>query len=110
VDGAEEWHLRLRHGGSGWSLALSVRTSCRGPELACAVGQAGAGQAAVMLKLAQGQPVLLVVDGMANDDFEEPIRYTLHISEYVPTEANHCEDGADNDADGAADQRDTDCR
>jgi hypothetical protein len=96
--------------GSGWSHALSVLMSCRGPELTCAVGQAGARQAVVVLKLTQGQSVLVVVDGMSNDDFEEPIRYTLHISEYVPTEAGHCADGADNDADGAADQRDTDCR
>jgi hypothetical protein len=95
--------------GSGWSHVLSVFTSCHGPELACAVGLAGARQAAVTLRLARGQSVLVVVDGMANDDFEEPIRYTLHISEYVSTEAGHCEDGADNDADGAADQRDTDC-
>jgi hypothetical protein len=63
-----------------------------------------------VVKLAQGQSVLVVVDGMANDDLEEPIRYTLHISEYASTEAGHCEDGADNDADGAADQRDADCR
>ncbi len=96
--------------GSGWSHALSVLMSCRGPELTCAVGQAGARQAVVLLKLTQGQSVLVVVDGMANDDFEEPIRYTLHISEYVSTEAGHCADGADNDADGAADQRDSDCR
>lgn len=96
--------------GSGWSHALAVLTSCRGPELACAVSVAGDRQAAVTLTLAQGQTVLVVVDGMANDDFEEPIRYTLHISEYAPTEAGHCEDGADNDADGTADQRDTDCR
>lgn len=96
--------------GSGWSHALSVLTGCRGPELACTVGLAGARQAAVTLTLVQGQSVLVVVDGMANDDLEEPIRYTLHISEYAPTEAGLCADGADNDADGAADQRDTDCR
>ena len=39
----------------------------------------------------------------------EPIRYTLHISEYAPTEAGHCTDGGDNDADGLADQQDPDC-
>jgi len=96
--------------GGDWSLALSVLTGCQGPELACAVGEAGGRQGTVKLTLAQGQAVLVVVDGMANDDSEEPIRYTLHISEYASTEAGLCGDGADNDADGEADQRDPDCR
>ncbi|HYI02654.1 hypothetical protein [Hyalangium sp.] len=96
--------------GGGWSNALYVLASCRGAELACAVGSTGGTQAAVKVTLLQGQSVLVVVDGMANDDSEEPIRYTLHISEYMPTEAGHCEDGADNDADGATDHQDTDCR
>jgi hypothetical protein len=96
--------------GSGWSHALYVLAGCQGPELACAVGKAGGKHAAVKLTLAQGQSVLVVVDGTADDDFEEPIRYTLHISEYAPTEAGRCTDGADNDADGAADQQDPDCR
>ncbi len=96
--------------GSGWGNALYVLTGCRGTELACAVGRAGGRQAAVKLTLAQGQSVLVVVDGMSNDDAEEPIRYTLHISEHAPNESGRCQDGADNDADGEADQRDADCR
>jgi hypothetical protein len=96
--------------GSGFGNALYVLTGCRGTELACAVGRPGGRAASVKLTLAQGQSVLVVVDGMSNDDFEEPIRYTLHISEYAPTEAGRCHDGADNDADGLADQQDPDCR
>jgi hypothetical protein len=72
--------------GSGWHNALYVLTGCRGTELACAVGEAGGKQASVKLTLPQGQSVLVVVDGMSTD-FEEPIRYTLHISEYAPSEA-----------------------
>jgi hypothetical protein len=96
--------------GGRWSHALYVLTGCHGTELACAAGEAGGKQATVKLTLAQGQSVLVVVDGMANDDAEEPIRYSLHISEYASTEAGRCTDGADNDADGSADQQDPDCR
>jgi hypothetical protein len=74
------------------------------------VGKVGGRQAAVKLTLAQGQSVLVVVDGMSNDDTEDPIRYTLHISEAAPNEVGRCQDGADNDGDGEADQRDSDCR
>ena len=86
------------------------KNNVRKTELACAVGEAGGKQASLKLTLAQGQPVLVVVDGMATDDSEEPVRYVLHISEYAPTEAGRCADGADNDADGSADQQDPDCR
>ncbi|MFL5347589.1 MAG: tryptophan synthase alpha chain [Hyalangium sp.] len=96
--------------GSGWSNALYILTGCRGTELACAVGKVGGKQAAAKLTLTQGQSVLIVVDGMANAETEEPIRYTLHISEYAPNEVGRCQDGADNDGDGEADQRDSDCR
>jgi len=95
--------------GRDWDHALYVLTGCQGPELACAATQAGSQQATVKLTLAQGQSVLVVVDGMANDDSEAPIRYTLHIGEYASTEAGLCKDGVDNDADGLVDRQDADC-
>ncbi len=95
----------------GWGNALYVLTGCRGTELACDASRAGSAtdSAAVKVELKQGQTVLVVVDGMAGEDAERPIRYTLHVSEYAPTEAGRCRDGADNDADGSADSADSDC-
>ena len=62
------------------------------------------------LTLEKGQTVLVVVDGLASDTRAAPIRYTLHISEYVPRETGRCSNGADDDADGRADSADPDCR
>ncbi|QDE65565.1 tryptophan synthase alpha chain [Myxococcus xanthus] len=95
-----------------WGNALYVLTGCRGTELGCASNpNGGTGRSPAMkVTLAQGQTVLVVVDGMANPDQDTPIRYTLHISEYAETEAGRCTDGADNDADGFADAEDSDCR
>ncbi len=95
----------------GWGNALYVLTGCRGTELACDASRAGGAMdsAAVKVELRQGQTVLVVVDGMAGEDAERPIRYTLHVSEATPNEAGRCMDGADNDADGAADSADADC-
>lgn len=72
--------------GSDRSNALYVLTGCRGAELACAASGSGSTSARVKVTLTQGQSVLVVVDGMARDDFEAPIRYTLRIQEYVPAE------------------------
>jgi hypothetical protein len=96
----------------GWGNALYVLTGCRGTELGCASnpGANARSSPAVKVALAQGQSVLVVVDGMAHPDQDTPIRYTLHISEYTPQEAERCADGADNDADGRADAADPDCR
>ncbi len=95
----------------GWGNALYVLTGCRGTELACDANPTGGARttASVTVALTQGQTVLVVVDGMAGGDTERPIRYTLHVSEYAPNEQGRCTDGADNDADGAADARDSDC-
>ncbi|MFP2958739.1 tryptophan synthase alpha chain, partial [Myxococcus sp. 1LA] len=95
-----------------WGNALYVLTGCRGTELGCAANPSGGpqGSPAVRVTLAQGQTVLVVVDGMANPDQDTPIRYTLNISEYAATETGRCADGADNDADGFADAADSDCR
>ncbi|WP_158502152.1 hypothetical protein [Vitiosangium sp. GDMCC 1.1324] len=49
-------------------------------------------------------------DGLTSDTAAVPIRYTLHISEYVPGESGHCANGADDDADGKADEADPDCQ
>jgi len=96
----------------GWGNALYVLTGCRGTELACDASPTGSARdsAAVKVALTQGQTVLVVVDGMAGGDAERPIRYTLHISEWAPSEHGRCADGADNDADGAADAEDSDCQ
>jgi hypothetical protein len=95
----------------GWGNALYVLTGCRGTELGCASNARASARASPALKLTltQGQTVLVVVDGMAHPDQEAPIRYTLHVSEWTPSEQGHCTDGADNDADGAADAKDPDC-
>ncbi|MCP3137029.1 tryptophan synthase alpha chain [Pyxidicoccus xibeiensis] len=95
----------------GWGNALYVLTGCRGTELGCSANPRASarGSPAVKVTLTQGQTVLVVVDGMANPDQDTPIRYTLHVSEHAPTEAAHCSDGADNDADGRADAEDDDC-
>ncbi|RKG78620.1 tryptophan synthase alpha chain [Corallococcus terminator] len=92
--------------------ALYVLTGCRGVELGCASHPRPTAKNAPALKLAlaQGQTVLVVVDGMAHPEKDTPIRYTLHIAEAFDSEAGHCQDGADNDADGAADGADRDCR
>ena len=58
----------------------------------------------------EGQRVLVVVDGKASEDTASPIRYTLHITEYMPHESGRCANGADDDADGRADDADSDCR
>ncbi|RKH01932.1 tryptophan synthase alpha chain [Corallococcus sp. CA053C] len=92
--------------------ALYVLTGCRGTELGCAshLHPTRKSAPAVKLTLAQGQTVLVVVDGMARPDQDTPLRYTLHVSRWAASEAGHCQDGADNDADGAADSADRDCR
>ncbi|NOJ95607.1 tryptophan synthase alpha chain [Corallococcus coralloides] len=92
--------------------ALYLLAGCRGTELGCAAHPhpTTKGAPALKLTLAQGQSVLVVVDGMARPDRDTPIRYTLHVTEWVPSEAGHCHDGADNDADGRADDADPDCR
>ncbi|HEX8433746.1 tryptophan synthase alpha chain [Archangium sp.] len=99
--------------GSGYGNALYVLTRCRGGlELACAANTSAGktGAPVVKLSLEQGQTVLVVVDGMANAVAGTPIRYTLHINEYVARETGHCTNGADDDADGRADTADSDCR
>ncbi len=98
--------------GSGYGNALYVLTGCRGTELACSAsataGRRGAPRVKVTLE--QGQTVLVVVDGLPRDGAALPIRYSLHINELAPTEADRCTNGADDDADGAADGADSDCR
>ena len=92
--------------------ALYVLAGCRGAELACAASRTAGktGAPVVKLSLVQGQTVLVVVDGLASEDGAWPIRYTLHINEYVPGEAGRCTNGADDDADGRADDADPDCQ
>ena len=92
--------------------ALYVLTGCRGQELGCAAGRTAnrSSAPAVKLTLEKGRTVLVVVDGYARSDTAAPIRYTLHISEYVAHEAGRCANGADDDADGRADGADSDCR
>ncbi len=98
--------------GSGYGNALYVLTGCRGTELACSAsptaGRRGAPRVKVTLE--QGQTVLVVVDGLPRDGAALPIRYNLHINELAVTEAGRCTNGADDDADGAADGADSDCR
>ncbi len=98
--------------GSGYGNALYVLTGCRGAELACSSNwTAGKRDAPVVkLTLEKGQTVLVVVDGMNSATTAAPIRYTLHISEYVARETGRCTNGADDDADGRADDTDSDCR
>lgn len=97
--------------GSDAGNALYVLAGCQGPELACSSSRKPGqlGTPAVKLTLDKGQRVLVVVDGMAREDRSSPIRYTLHISEFVPQETGRCANGADDDADGHADAADPDC-
>ncbi len=99
--------------GSGYGNALYVLTRLPGARSWRARrtrprGRRGA--PVVKLSLEQGQTVLVVVDGMASTVAGTPIRYTLHIREYGPRETGRCANGADNDADGRADDADSDCR
>ncbi|HZI04378.1 MAG TPA: tryptophan synthase alpha chain, partial [Archangium sp.] len=98
--------------GSGYGNALYVLTGCRGLELGCSASRSAGktGAPVVKLTLEKGQRVLVVVDGPAGTDGAWPIRYTLHITEYVPRETGRCANGADDDADGRADEADSDCR
>jgi hypothetical protein len=98
--------------GSGYGNALYVLTGCRGRELACSASRTAGTTGAPVVKLAleKGQTVLVVVDGLASTSAALPIRYTLHINEYVQGESGRCANGADDDADGRADAADPDCR
>ncbi|WP_257461866.1 tryptophan synthase alpha chain [Archangium lipolyticum] len=98
--------------GSGHGNALYVLTGCRGRELACSASRTAGktGAPVVKLPLLQGQTVLVVVDGLTGNDRASPIRYSLHITEYVPRESGRCSNGADDDADGWADSADSDCQ
>jgi hypothetical protein len=98
--------------GGGHGNALYVLTGCRGLELGCSASRTAGktGAPVVKLTLEKGQRVLVVVDGMSGTETGSPIRYTLHISEYVSREAGRCANGADDDADGRADDADSDCR
>ncbi|RYZ34875.1 MAG: tryptophan synthase alpha chain, partial [Myxococcaceae bacterium] len=70
--------------------ALYVLTGCRGTELGCASHPRPTRKNApkVELTLAQGQTVLVVVDGMAHPEQDTPIRYTLHITDVSGPDAN----------------------
>ncbi|OJT25705.1 tryptophan synthase alpha chain [Archangium sp. Cb G35] len=98
--------------GGGYGNALYVLTGCRGLELGCSASRTAGktGAPVVKLMLEKGQRVLVVVDGMNSTETASPIRYTLHINEYVPRETGRCANGADDDADGRADDSDSDCR
>ncbi|WNG42792.1 tryptophan synthase alpha chain [Archangium minus] len=98
--------------GGGHGNALYVLTGCRGRELACSASRTAGkkGAPVVKLPLEKGQTVLVVVDGLEGETEATPIRYTLHINEYVPRESGRCSNGADDDADGRADEKDSDCR
>jgi hypothetical protein len=98
--------------GGGQGNALYVLTGCRGRELGCSASRTAGkrGAPVVKLSLEKGQTVLVVVDGRDSDTATWPIRYTLHITEYVPGESGRCTNGADDDADGRADEADPDCR
>jgi hypothetical protein len=98
--------------GGSYGNALYVLTGCRGLELGCSASRSAGktGAPVVKLTLEKGQRVLVVVDGPASTDGAWPIRYSLHITEYVPRETGRCANGADDDADGRADEADSDCR
>jgi len=80
-----------------WGNALYVLTGCRGKELGCSANPTPGphDSPAVKVTLAQGQSVLVVVDGMANPDQDTPIHYTLHISEDAATETGRCAEELD---------------
>jgi uncharacterized protein YkwD len=94
---------RITTAGSMFDTVLVVHDgSCAGRELSCDDDGAGAQASAVRLELAACQTITVVVDGfdvMATGAFELSISGREGV----------CDDGVDDDGDGAADCADEDC-
>ena len=89
--------------GSDFDTMLSIRESCGGAELACNDDIArGNVQSRVEVTLAACQEVTVVVDGFSPREVGE-VRLAVSGRETA------CDDGEDNDGDGAADCADPDC-
>ena len=90
--------------GSSFDTILSIRDrSCAGREIVCGDDLAdGQSQSKIALDLAECRTVTIVVDGRSVDAIGD-FSLTIHGNEAV------CDDGRDNDGDGAADCDDDDC-
>ena len=90
--------------GSGADTVLSLRAgACEGPELVCDDDVTpGVFDARVEVDLEDGDTVIGVVDGGVDGGGG----FTLAIT---PLEVGHCDDGVDNDGDGATDCGDDEC-
>jgi uncharacterized protein YkwD len=90
--------------GSSFDTVLSVRRGCDGAEIVCN-DDARPGmetRSAVTVELEACETVVIVVDGFSGMEMGD---VQLHVS----TRETVCDDGSDNDGDGAADCADTDC-
>lgn len=94
---------RISTEGSAFDTFLSVRSgSCAGREVACNDDATeGASHSSLLLDLTACRTVTIVVDGATVD--VGPFRLTVHGTETA------CDDGADDDGDGAVDCDDEDC-
>lgn len=88
--------------GSSYDTAIAVLGACGGAELGCNDDPSGGVfQGALTLDLEACQTVIVVVDGFGNQT--GAVRLRISSSETA------CDDGLDNDGDGAIDCADTDC-
>ncbi len=90
--------------GSSFDTVLSVRRGCEGAEIACNddVARGMETGSALTVDLAACETVIVVVDGFGASAMGE-------VRLRVSTRESQCDDGADNDGDGAADCADADC-
>lgn len=92
---------------STFDTVLTVRDgTCEGSPLVCADNGIHYGNASVAtVELQAGKTILIAVDGATGEgNFVQ-----LHINRLEATEAQSCEDDADNDGDGRVDCWDSDC-
>lgn len=92
--------------GSEFDTVIAVFDGCEGSELACNDDTSEVVQSALRIELSAGQRVVVVVDEYG---VLERGAFKLNVHRDVPTTESSCDDGVDEDRDGAKDCRDPDC-
>lgn len=93
--------------GSAYAVRLFIREGgCEGPVLFCDRTLEGPGFVpAAVLPLEAGETVLVVLDGATAREVD----FALRIDKVAASESVQCQDGEDDDGDGAVDCQDADC-
>jgi len=96
--------------GAAFATNLVVFSGCADVPDAAVAAASGSGEVSVRLPLSAGESIRIAVEkATALTSTTLPYAYSLRITEVADTETGRCDDGQDNDEDGAFDCADFDC-